>query len=216
MTQENYERLEKFLKEQMTQEENDAYLNDLKNDKDLCQEAQMMALMIKEMKEKQTKQDAEIIEEVLSSKKKAKIIQITRWALSVAAMFILIFGATTLWNRQSDTDALFAQYYTSYDASLARGEDNAAIKDELATLYNKIGTDKDLSFAISRLQTIYDNILSKNDEYEDYKRYKNDIAWYLALAYLKDHNIEKAKELLKPLSDNGDEEARKLYEALME
>lgn len=214
MTQENYERLEKFLKEQMTPEESDAYLNDLKNDKDLCQEAQMMALMIKEMKEEQTKQDAEIIEEVLSSKKKAKIIQITRWALSVAAMFILIFGATTLWNRQSDTDTLFAQYYKSYDTSLARGGDDAAINDELATLYNKVGTDKDLSSVIYRLQTIYDNIISKNEEYEDYKRYKNDIAWYLTLAYLKDHNIEKAKELLKPLADNGDGEAKLLLKDL--
>ena len=43
----NSERIERFLKEQMSPEENDASLNDLKSDKDLREEAQMMALMIK-------------------------------------------------------------------------------------------------------------------------------------------------------------------------
>ena len=74
MTQENYNRLEKYLSEQMTPKENEEFLNDLRNDKELCEEVQTTALMIKVLKENQAKQDAEIIEEVLASKKKAKII----------------------------------------------------------------------------------------------------------------------------------------------
>ena len=123
MTQENYNRLEKYLSEQMTPKENEEFLNDLRNDKELCEEVQTTALMIKVLKENQAKQDAEIIEEVLASKKKAKIITIVRRTLSIAAMIILVFGVTTLWNRQSDTDALFEQYYVSPEVSSPRSAD---------------------------------------------------------------------------------------------
>ena len=113
----NSERIERFLREQMSPEENDAFLNDLKNDKDLREEAQMMALMIKEMKEEQIKQSEKLTEDVLAEEKqakKARIISMVRWPLSIAAMFILIFGATLLWNRQSDSEILFNEYYSSY------------------------------------------------------------------------------------------------------
>ena len=212
----NSERIERFLREQMTPDENELFLKDLKCDKELREEAQMMALLIKEMKEEQAQRDAEIIEEVLASKKKDKIIRTVRYTLSLAAMFVLIFGAITLWNRQSDTDALFAQYYTTYDSTLARGGDDEAIKKELAELYNKIGAEKDLTPIIIRLQTIYDGIQANNDEYDDYSYYENDIAWYLALAYIKDHNVEKAKEILKPLADNGNDGAINLLKTISE
>lgn len=206
-------RIERYLTNQMTPEENEAFINDLKNDKELREEAQMLAMLIKDMKEEQAKQDNEVIEEVLAAKKKAKIIQMTRWAFSIAALFILIFGATHIY-QMNKIDNLFNDYYTSYDMSSARGGDDETIKEELAILYNKVGTEKDITPIISRLQTIYDNIQSNNDDYADYTYYENDIAWYLALAYIKDHNKEKAKEVLKPLVDNGNEEARNLLNEL--
>ena len=86
----------------------------------------------------------------------------------------------------------------------------------MAELYNKVGTEKDVTPIIVRLQTIYDNIQSYKDgtvKYilpYDYCYYENEIVWYLALAYIKDNNFNKAKELLTPLAENGDEEATKL------
>lgn len=215
MTQDNYNRLEKYLKEQMTPEESNAFLNDLRNDNELREEAQTTALMIKEMKEEQAKKDAEIIEEVLASKKKAKIITIVRRTLSIAAMIILIFGVTTLWNRQSDADALFEQYYVSPETASPRGGDEDAVKQELANLFIKIGTEKDITPIINRLQTIHDNIVADNEEYDEYKYSQNTIDWYLALAYIKVENLEKAKDLLKPLAVYGDnKEAKELLEKI--
>jgi hypothetical protein len=214
MTQENYNRLEKYLSEQMTPKENEEFLNDLRNDKELCEEVQTTALMIKVLKENQAKQDAEIIEEVLASKKKAKIITIVRWTLSIAAMIILIFGVTTLWNRQSDTDALFEQYYVSPEGSSLRNADGDAVKQELNNLFIRMGTEKDITPIINRLQTIHDNIVADNEEYDEYKYSRKTIDWFLALAYIKNENIEKAKELLKPLAENGDDDAIKLLEAI--
>ena len=64
---------------------------------------------------------------------------------------------------------------------------------------------------MDQLQKIYDAI---DSEYE-YSLYADDITRYLALAYLKGHNLDKAKELLKPLADNGDKEAIKLFNAIV-
>jgi hypothetical protein len=209
----NSERIERFLREQMSPEENDAFLNDLKNDKDLREEAQMMALMIKEMKEEQIKQSEKLTEDVLAEEKqakKARIISMVRWPLSIAAMFILIFGATLLWNRQSDTDALFTKYYSSYTLQGESRGGDSEVEKELAVLFNQVGTEKDISTVIDKLQKIYDSV---DSEYE-YSLYADDIAWYLALAYLKVDKPEKSKELLKPLAENGNDLAIKLLNAI--
>lgn len=208
----NSERIERYLWEQMTPEENEAFLNDLRNNKELREEAQMMALLIKDMKEEQTKQDEAVQQKILTSKgnSTAKTIRLVKWIGSIAAMFILLFGANQ-WYTSYKIDKVYDAYYTPYDASLAsKGGDDETIKQELAELYNKVGTEKDLTFVITRLQTIYDGIQSASDDYADYTYYENDIAWYLALAYIKDHNLEKAKELLKPLAEEGIAEAIEL------
>lgn len=202
----NSERIERYLREQMSPEENDAFLNDLRNDKDLREEAQMMALMIKEMKEEQARQNEKLIENVLAEEeqaKKGKIISMVRWSLSIAAMFILIFGATLLWNRHSDTDALFIEYYSPYTLQGESRGGDSDVEKELSVLFNQVGTEKDVSPIIEKLQKIHDSI---DSEY-DYSLFSDDIAWYLALAYLKDDKPEKAKELLKPLVANGHEKA---------
>lgn len=215
----NSERIERYLREQMSPEENDAFLNDLRNDKDLREEAQMMALMIKEMKEEQARQSEKLTENVLKNIRPAaaKTISIIRWALSIAAMFLLIFGAITLWNKQSDTDVLYAQadnifeqHYSPYTLQGDPRGGDSDVEKELSVLFNQVGTEKDVTPVIEKLQKIHDSI---DAEYE-YSLYADAITRYLALAYLKDHNIEKAKELLKPLADNGDEEAKLLLKDL--
>jgi thioredoxin-like negative regulator of GroEL len=77
-----------------------------------------------------------------------------------------------------------------------------------------LGTEKDITPIINRLQTIHDNIVADNEEYDEYKYSRKTIDWNLALAYIKNENIEKAKELLKPLAENGDDNAIKLLEAI--
>ena len=212
VNKDNSERIERYLREQMTPEENEEFLNNLRNDKELREEAQMMALLIKGMKEEQAKQDEAIKQEILTYKgnSTAKTIRLVKWIGSIAAMFILLFGANQ-WYTSYKIDKVYDAYYTPYDASLAsKGGDDEAIKQELVELYNKVGTDKDISPVISRLQTIYDNVQSRNEAYLDYRDYSREIAWYLALAYIKDHNLDKAKELLKPLAEEGIAEAIEL------
>ena len=170
-----------------------------------------MALLIKEMKEEQARHDEAITQEILASGRSAttKTIRLVKWLGSIAAMFILLFGANQ-WYSSYKIDKVYDAYYTPYDVSLARGGNDETVKKELAELYNKVGTEKDVTPIITRLQSIYDGIQANSDDYSDYAYYENDIAWYLALAYIKDHNLEKAKEMLKPLADNDVSDAKRL------
>lgn len=222
----NSERIEKFFRDQMTPEENDAFLKDLKDDKELRDEAQMMALMIKEMKEEQARRCAKLTEDVMADQPAAaaKVTEpeepavaaaakhggFIRWSLSIAAMFILIFGATWLLNRPSDTDKLFNEYYTAYTIQGTPRGGDSDVGTQLATLFNQVGTAEDITPVINELQLIYDSI---DSEYE-YSLYADDITWYLALAYIKDHKLDKAKELLLPLADKGEERVRQLIESI--
>lgn len=211
------DRIDKFLKDQMSEEESNAFLHDLECNKELREQAQITALMIRELEECQAKKDAEIIEEVLASKKRARILSMVRWSLSIAAMLFLVFGTVTLWNKQSDTDLLYAQadnifeqHYSPYTLQGDSRGGDSDVEKELSVLFNQVGTEKDVSPIIEKLQKIHDSI---DSEYE-YSLYADDITRYLALAYLKAHNINKAKELLKPLADDGDEKVIRLLKAI--
>ena len=154
----------------------------------------------------------------MSKKRGAKTISIVCWSLSIAAMFILIFGVIiTLWNKQNNTDVLYAQadnifeqHYSPYTLQGDSRGNDSDVEIKLSVLFNQVGTEKDISPVIEKLQKIHDSI---DSEYE-YSLYADDITRYLALAYLKAHNINKAKELLKPLADNGHEEAITLLKAI--
>lgn len=210
----NSERIDKYLHEQMTQEEREIFLNDLRKDKELRDEAQAMALLIKEMREQQAKEDAEIIEEVLAAKKAAKIVSIRRWVGSIAAMLVIVFGLGLGGNHlyvSHRMNVLFDEYYTPSElASLSPRGGDGEVEKELEDLFNHIGTAKDVKPAIEKLQTIYDNI---DNEYE-YSLYAYEITWYLALAYIKDKDKDKAKELLLQLKEKGDERAEKILPKL--
>ena len=209
----NSERIERYFREQMSPEENEAFLNDLRSDMDLREEAQMMALMITEMKEEQANESEKLIEDVLGEEKqakKAKIIRMVCWPLSIAAVIAIFYGVTLLWDRQSSSNVLFNEYYQSYNIQGASRSVESNAEKELVALFNQVGTADDVKPIIDQLQKIYDSI---DSEYE-YSLYADDITWYLALAYLKDDQPDKAKELLKPLAEKGNEKAVELIKAI--
>ena len=221
----NCEIIEKFLRNQMSAEENEDFLNRLKEDEAFREEAQMIALIVKEMKEEQANQDELIYKEF----KRAKIINIVKKSLSVAAIFIFIAGAVLFMNPSyffdnavlkthdasmpspaSNTNQnLFNKYYTAYNTGGSRGlDDNVLV--ELTTIFNQMDSTTEIITIINKLQLIYE---TKMDEYE-YSIYKNDIMWYLSLAYLKNDNPQKAKELLEILAKENNTQAKKLLEEI--
>ena len=100
------ERIERFLTNKMTRKESKDFLKDLKTDKELREEAQLAAMTINAMKAKRTKDDADIISEVRGKKRsapRAKTLKLVRWALSVAAVFAIIFGLSFYFKERVDS-----------------------------------------------------------------------------------------------------------------
>ena len=201
MATDNTERIDKFLRDQMTPEETDAFLRDMELDEELRKEAQLTALMIQDLQERQAERDSEIIEEVVASKKKAKIVRMVRWTVSIAAIFLLLFGVYTYqfnFTKEDGTTyiALADKYYNQTPKALFRSGAND-LEHELDSLFVKVGTSEEMTSTINRLQEIHESI----DSVYVYSVNGNDIRikWFLALAFLKDGQKGKATELLSTI-----------------
>ena len=85
-----------------------------------------------------------------------------------------------------------------YDVKeLSRGDTDSTLVYHLYSLFNERNADK----TIKELESIYASL----DTDETYYLYANDIAWNLALAYIKNDQIDKAIPVLEKLiKDNPD------------
>ena len=190
----------------MSPEENEAFLRDLETDASLRKEAQLRALMIQELHDRQAQQDADIIAEVLADKKKAsrsaRIIRLMKWVGAVAAVLVLAFGIYTSLSDIEDENnyiALADRYYSETPTPTFRSDQTDA-DQELAYLFRQVGNGRDMKSVITKLQSIYGHL---DSEYA-YTTNGNDvrIAWHLALAYLKDNQPDKAVWLLRTIVQN--------------
>ena len=86
-------------------------------------------------------------------------------------------------------------------SDFSRGDVDSATVAHLYGLFTQIQTNRSVSEIIKELEPIYKSL----DENFTYNAYANDIAWNIALAYIKDDQIDKAIVILQKLkSDNPD------------
>jgi len=212
----NSERIERYLTGKMSQPEEQAFLEALRNDKALREEARTISLMIKEMRQQESKQTQQIINDVKASAlqqamtkprqethEEAREVKaetpahrnvfsrLMRSAASIAVLLCLALGGLHYYGV-SKTNRLFAQNYSAADLGTTRGGGETV--QELITLFNKVGTEsgKDLSMTIYQLQQAY----AQTTTSYDYGMYAYDIEWYLALGYVKKNELGKARKLL--------------------
>ena len=77
--QETDERIERFLRGQMTTEEEANFREDLKSDAELREHARAISALLKGLQEKGRQQDQEIIDEVTAQKKPSNIRRLIIW-----------------------------------------------------------------------------------------------------------------------------------------
>ena len=202
--QETDERIERFLRGQMTTEEEASFREDLKSDSELREHARAISALLKGLQEKGRQQDQEIIDEVTAQKNPSNIRRLIIWTSSIAAAIILIFGYNFYSenSRYSRVNAMLSPYYVQYDLDeLSRGETDSATISHLYTLFNRIPEEKDVKEIIAELEPIYESL----DSDFTYYPYANDIAWNLALAYVKAGQIDKSIAILDKLKADNTE-----------
>ena len=192
------ERIESFLRGEMTAEEETAFKQEIRQNPELRSRALAMTSLIKGLRDKNTTREATIIKE---NSAKSRVRPILWWVGSVAAVFALIFGVYKD-HRYRMLDATVSPYYTEYDMSdISRGDVDSATVVHLYGLFSQIQENRSVSDIIKELEPIYNSL----DDDFTYNAYANDIAWNLALAYVKDDQIDKAITILQKLkADNPD------------
>lgn len=198
------ERIERFLRGQMTPEEEALLHEDLKNNPELREHALAVSSLVKGLQDKGKQHDKDIINEVRAQKKPSNLRRLIIWSSSIAAALALVIGYNFYAEsvRYAQVNEMLSPYYEHYDpASLSRGEADSVTIAHLYTLFNRISEEKDMKDIIAELEPIYASL----DTDFTYYPYATDIAWNLALAYVKAEKKEKAITVLEAIVRDNEE-----------
>jgi len=155
--------------------------------------------------------------------KPAPVRSLTRYIMRVAAVLLVVLASAAIYQYVTlSPEHLFSDIYRPYEVAVTRGdaaldEITAAFRankpqDAIALFEKKSAPSADDYFiagnaylqlhqpaksilAFTSLQNI--NLQQGTHQYEE------DIAFYLGMAYLENHEVSKALELLKPISTNN-------------
>ena len=196
----NDERISRYMKGVMNADEESAFMEELKNNEELRNQAIAQARLVKGMKQvdeelKDAFREADeqtirrITNKAVGNKKHS-----ARWLAIAASIVFIVFVGFKSYDYY-DTTRLGKEYANTFPTStIIRGETNADVDAELTTLFNNVAEGKDLDNTTSRLKTLWD--LSKQETYNDYSDYAPYIGWNLAIGYLENYEKARAKEVL--------------------
>ena len=193
----NDDRISRYMQGMMEPEEEMSFIEELKNNEELRNQAIAQARLVKGMKQadevlKETfrQADEQTIKRIAKKASESSVNRksSTRWlAIAASVVFIVFVGFKSY--DYYDTTSLGKEYANTFPTtSIIRGVTNSDVETELSTLFNNVAKGTDLDTTTSRLATLWE--LSKQDTYNDYTDYSPYIGWYLAVGYLR--NYEKA------------------------
>ena len=190
-------RIESFLRGEMNLEEETAFKQEIQADPELRAHVKSTVALIRGIRNLDSEEEKAIIAKYDNS----RIRSVLAWACSIAAVIAIFFGYQKD-QRYNKLSGIISPYYTEYSMSdISRGEIDSATVVHLYTLFNNIKEQRNVSDIIKELEPIYASL----DKDFTYNAYANDIAWNLALAYIKDDQIDKAIPVLEKLEkDNPD------------
>lgn len=191
------ERIDAFIRGTMTEEEEAAFKEEIKAAPELRAQVLATVSLIKGIRTQEAEKEKVLIQK--NTKNRARSIML--WACSIAALFVIFFGVKNEL-RYRELSAIVSPYYSEYNMNdISRGDVDSVTVAHLYTLFNNIKEQRNVSDIIEELEPIYASLESDFT----YSAYANDIALNLALAYIKDDQIDKAIPILEKLeADNPD------------
>ena len=201
----NDERISRYMQGKMNADEESSFMEELKNNEDLRNQAIAQARLVKGMKQvdeelKDAFREADeqtirrIANKAVGNKKHS-----ARWLAIAASIVFIVFVGFKSYDYY-DTTSLGREYANTFPTStIIRGEANTDVDTELTKLFNNVSEGKDLDNTTSRLKTLWE--LSKQDTYNDYTDYSPYIGWNLAIGYLKNYEKADAKAVLEEMME---------------
>lgn len=190
------ERIDSFIRGTMTEEEEAAFKEEIKADPELRAQVLATVSLIKGIRTQEAENEKVLIQK--NTKNRTRSIML--WACSIAALFVIFFGVYKE-KRYQDLSAIVSPYYSEYNMSeYSRSDDiDSVTVAHLYTLFNNIKEQRNVSDIIEELAPIYASL----DSDIAYSTYANDISLNLALAYIKDDQIDNAIPVLKKLEEDN-------------
>ena len=192
------ERIESFLRGTMSSDEEEAFKQEIKSNPELRNRAMGMTALAKGIHTHESNKENILISSITAHKEKRKS-SFLWWACSAAAVCVIFFSVFKA-QRYRTLDAAISPYYTQYDSSnISRGDTDSITVAHLYSLFEQVKKQRNMTNIIKELEPIYTSL---NSDYS-YHPYANDIAWNLALAYIKDDQIDKAIPVLEKLKEEN-------------
>ena len=193
------ERIDNYIRGAMTEEEETAFKQEIHSNSELRGQVVATLSLIKGIRNQDAEKENKLIDNSTSTKNKTRYVLL--WACSIAAVFVISFGIINEL-RYRELSAIVSPYYSEYSMNgISRGDTDSVTVAHLYTLFNNVKKQRNVSDIIEELEPIYASL----DSDFTYSAYANDIAWNLALAYIKDDQIDKAILVLEKLeADNPD------------
>ena len=203
------ERINRFLRGEMSSEEETTFMDELKSNDVLRNKAVVAARMAKAMKTVGEEEDSLVKEALLTSddhdiemivknvtRKRSKLL--TLRIISVAAsILILVISGWHYYDYRVIT-GLGNEYEMEFESSsFVRGAGTGSVEKELNSLFTKVKSGDESDNTIKRLSLLWE--LSTMETYNDYTDYAPQIGWNLAIAYLKDNDKDNAMAVLTKL-----------------
>ena len=203
------ERINGFLRGEMSSEEETAFMDELKSNDVLRNNAVVAARMAKAMKTVGEEEDSLVKEALLTSddhdiemivknvtRKRSKLL--TLRIISVAASILILVISGWHYYDYRVTTGLGNEYEMEFESSsFVRGAGTGSVEKELNSLFTKVKSGDESDNTIKRLSLLWE--LSTMDTYNDYSDYAPQIGWNLAIAYLKDNDKDNAMAVLTKL-----------------
>ena len=191
------ERIDAFIRGIMTEEEEAAFKQEIKADPELRNHVMSTLALIKGIREQESEKEKALFTPKVTDRTRTLL----KWACSIAAVFAIFF-AYQKDQRYNELSSIVSPYYAEYSMNdISRGDTDSATVAHLYTIFSNIKEQRNVKSIIAELGPIYNSF----DSDFTYNAYANDIAWNLALAYIKDDQIDKAISILDKLEkDNPD------------
>ena len=190
-------RIDAFIRGEMTAEEEAAFKSEIQADPQLRSQVLAAVSLIRGIRNQNAEKEKTILQKYSHNRLRSVLL----CACSIAAVFAIVFGYSKD-RRYNELSGIISPYYTEYSMSdISRGEVDSATVAHLYTLFNNIKEQRNVTDIIKELAPIYAAL----DTNFTYNAYANDIAWNLALAYIKNDQTDKAIPVLEKLEkDNPD------------
>lgn len=185
------ERIDSFIRGMMNEEEEAAFKQEIKADSELRTQVLATISLIKGIRTQNAERESKLIQSETTNRTRTLL----KWACSIAAVFAIFF-AYQKDQRYNELSNIVSPYYSEYSMDdSSRGDTDSVTVAHLYTLFNNIQSKRSMSSIIKELEPIYASL----DTDFTYSAFANDIAFNLALAYIKDDQIGKAIPVLEKL-----------------